>query len=629
MSNRVLMVSMPFGALDRPALGLSLLKATLEQRGIRCDVRYLTFDLADRIGPDVYRWVSNDLPYTAFAGDWLFTDTLYGARSAATRDYVNVVLRQTWRLSDADIQRLLSIRAMLEPYLEHCLSSVSWDEYRVIGFTSTFEQNIASLALAQRLRQAYPDLVIVFGGANWEGAMGLELHRQFPFVDYVCSGEADETFPALLEHEFTDWEPCVPKSHVRGIIYRDGPDSVYTGQAAPVRNLDALPTPDFDDYFEAAFGGSTRASIMPMLLMETSRGCWWGAKSHCTFCGLNGGSMSYRSKTPNRALREINELVQRWGITQVEVVDNILDMRYFREFLPALAETEPRLQIFYEVKSNLRREHVATLAAAGVERIQPGIESMNDHVLRLMRKGTTALRNVQLLKWCKQFGVAVDWNVLFGFPGETRDDYARMLELLKAIRFLQAPCACGPVRLDRFSPYFSDPNAFGLTNVRPIVSYRYLYPFAPSVLARIAYYFDFDYAPDMDPRGYANEVIEFCDRWQKQPEKGSLLSMARNDGTLVILDRRGSAPHRSFELSSTDRTVYEYCDQIRTIDGIVRHLNGLYSDLNVARDDVRAHLTSLVANELMVADGEHYLSLAIPVPRPKHSASATTQEVCA
>jgi coproporphyrinogen III oxidase-like Fe-S oxidoreductase len=74
------------------------------------------------------------------------------------------------------------------------------------------------------------------------------------------------------------------------------------------------------------------------------------------------------------------------GIELVEAVDNILDMKYFQDLLPALAAKQHSAQIFFEVKANLNRKHVKLLHEAGVNRIQPGIESMSDHVLKLMRK---------------------------------------------------------------------------------------------------------------------------------------------------------------------------------------------------------------------------------------------------
>ena len=58
------------------------------------------------------------------------------------------------------------------------------------------------------------------------------------------------------------------------------------------------------------------------------------------------------------------------------MADNILDMNHFRSVLPALAQAGTPYELFYEIKANLRREQVATLAASGVTKVQPGIESL-------------------------------------------------------------------------------------------------------------------------------------------------------------------------------------------------------------------------------------------------------------
>jgi hypothetical protein len=137
---RVLLLSMPFRALERPSLGLSLLKAGLRRAGAACDIRYLGLRFAEFIGLDDYLWVHGELPYTAFAGDWMFTSALYGDRPDADARYVQEVLRDTWRLPEADVTRLLRIRAWCEHFLDHCMVSIPWSDYDVIGFTSTFEQ---------------------------------------------------------------------------------------------------------------------------------------------------------------------------------------------------------------------------------------------------------------------------------------------------------------------------------------------------------------------------------------------------------------------------------------------------------------------------------------------------------
>ena len=74
------------------------------------------------------------------------------------------------------------------------------------------------------------------------------------------------------------------------------------------------------------------------------------------------------------------------------------------------------MELFYEVKANLKKAQVRLLRDAGVRVIQPGIESFSSNVLARMRKGVKGLQNIQLLKWCKEFGITPHWNLLWGFP---------------------------------------------------------------------------------------------------------------------------------------------------------------------------------------------------------------------
>ena len=218
---KVLLLSMPYGALERPALGLSLLKSVLEDENISCDVRYLTFPFAEMIGAENYQWMCYELPYTAFAGDWSFTTALYGDKYDARQEkYITEILQKNWKLDNETIQRILYIKSYIPNFIEYCLNSIEWKDYSIVGFTSTFEQNIASLALAKKVKNLYPEIVTVFGGANWEAEMGHELHRRFSFVDYVCSGESEKTFPALVKSIFAGDAAEIIEEKIGGIVLR-------------------------------------------------------------------------------------------------------------------------------------------------------------------------------------------------------------------------------------------------------------------------------------------------------------------------------------------------------------------------------------------------------------------------
>ncbi len=619
---KVLLLSMPYGALERPALGLSLLKSVLENEEICCEVRYLTFQFAEFIGAENYQWMCYELPYTAFAGDWSFTTALYGDNYESRQEkYVTDILQKNWHLDNETIQRILYIKSQIPHFIEYCLNSIEWNNYSIVGFTSTFEQNIASLALAKRVKNRYPEIKTVFGGANWEAEMGHELHRRFSFVDYVCSGESEQSFPALVKSIFANDAAQEIEQKIKGIVLRKDGESILTGEPDRIREMDDLPYPDYSDYFRDLEQSSASINIFPTLLFETSRGCWWGAKSHCTFCGLNGGSMTFRSKSPARALDELDYLSTRWKTETVDVVDNILDMKYFDNFVPALAKAKRPIKMFYEVKSNLKRSHVKLLAAAGISRIQPGIESLSNNVLKLMRKGTTGLQNIQLLKWSKEFNVTAEWNLLFGFPGETADDYKEILKMLPAVKFLNPPCAVGPIRLDRFSPYFNAPDEFGLVNLRPMPTYYFLYPFKKESLMRIAYYYEFDYKNSINPMTNARKVIEYINNWQAQPETGCLYMFKNADDTMTLFDSRSNASISELKLGGIERAVYEFCDEVRSLSNIIKFLSETFTEECFDETLIEKFLNSMAENRLMIKQGANYLSLAINpnVPREKNA----------
>ena len=612
-ADRVLLVSMPFGALERPALSLGLLEAHCARLGVACETRYLTFTFAQWLGVANYLWVECELPYTAFAGDWLFAEALYGRRPESDAAYVEDVLRGEWRLADAEVARLLQLRGRVRPFLDACLRAVDWGAHTFVGFTSTFQQNIASLAMAKRVKARHPDVTIAFGGANWEEVMGTALLERFEFADLAFSGEADGSFPAVLEARRHGRDV----DGIRGVTSRGAVMSGSTATGAPatrVEHLDEVPVPCFDAFFEQLHASPAAAAVEPTLLLETSRGCWWGERSHCTFCGLNGATMAFRSKSPPRVLDEVKGLYERYGVGTFSVVDDILDMRFFRTVLPMLADAALPVEFFWEVKANLKAEHVRTLSEAGVAYIQPGIESLNDHVLTLMRKGTTGLRNIELLKWCREYGVKPLWNLLYGFPGEDAADYDQIVDYMHSIWHLDPPTGHGPIRLDRFSPYHADPDAFGMCNVRPMDPFLHLYPFALDQVMDIAYYFEFDYADHRAADAYAAEALALVRRWTSDEARGAVTLTEEPGGALCVLDTRSNlegGPRRA-RLRGWKAAVFLACDRAQPL----RVLAALpeVAEARVSSEQLGAFLDRCIEHRLMVRSERSWLNVAVHTP---------------
>jgi ribosomal peptide maturation radical SAM protein 1 len=573
MTQGIALVQMPFGSTRRPSLALGLLKAIAGEAGFDVDVHYLNFRFAQQLGLQRYEFLCGaadldgyGLSNNDLCGEWVFSQQLHGTGALDADGYLDGLRQRHSDMPASALDALLHARDLAGKFLHECETAVDWGRYALVGFTSIFEQNLAALCLAQRLKRRWPRLKIAIGGANCEAGMGLALAREHPFLDLVCTGEGDASFPELLRVFAAGdrwWRTPGFVARHRGRLYDNG-------APPPTTALDALPDPDYDDYFATLeCSGLTEANPERGLLLETSRGCWWGQRSHCTFCGLNGHTMAFRARQPDQALAQAQRMVERYRARFIQYVDNIIDHRYFDSFLPALADAALDIELFYETKSNLRRRHVRVLADAGVSAIQPGIESLDDGVLALMGKGVQGLRNIALLKWARHYGLTVMWNLLYGFPAEQPSAYDDMAALMPRLWHLQPAQVAAQIRLDRFSPNFREATARGLTGVRPGWAYRHVYDTGADALAEIAYFFDFDYADGRDPASYCEALHAAQDAWlaawTERPR--SLHGLLRHDGGLEIWDTRASDPRSSrlhpHRLDAAEAALYGLFDEPR------------------------------------------------------------------
>jgi ribosomal peptide maturation radical SAM protein 1 len=605
---------MPFGPLYQPAIGLTSLKGVLRQQTDHSvEILYLTIKFAEFVGSEPYSEIQTGNPYVDLAGEWIFSHHLFDGQNRLYADYIDDVLRRQSRLNnrqtivpDAHIDLLLRVAEQVDPFLDAALDDVLGRMPRIVGFTSTFQQHVASLCLAKRIKQQQPDIFIVMGGGNCEGAMGYETIRQFPFVDAVVSGEGEIIFPRLVNDVLHGRSIDM----LQGVFTQTNLEFVnVNGQflgAPTVSDMDGLPVPDYDDFFVQMKGGIFQKTRQIRVLYETSRGCWWGERQHCTFCGLNGETMAYRSKSAERAIDELKQLTERYVDYPVWVVDNILDMKYLNTFIPDLAALDLDLELFYEVKANLRKNQLQAMRYAGIKHLQPGIESLNNHVLKLMKKGVSWLQNVQLLKWCKELGITVYWNIIWGFPGEHPDDYAMMAANVPLLHHLQPPVGSAQIRLDRFSPNFNNAEEYGFINMRPAAPYFYIYPFEQAILNNLAYHFNYDYREPRDVRAYTADLSYEVRCWRHWFTESDLLAVDLGE-VLLIWDFRQVAHQPLTVLDSIQRVLYLACNQIQN----KRQLAPLLDAHDVSAHDIEVMLRPLVEAHLMAQDGNSYLSLAV------------------
>jgi ribosomal peptide maturation radical SAM protein 1 len=306
-------------------------------------------------------------------------------------------------------------------------------------------------------------------------------------------------------------------------------------------------------------------ALHPLVIaLESSRGCWWGAKSHCTFCGLNANGMAHRAKTPDRFFAEVEAIRDRYDARHFFMADNILDMRYFDALVKRSEHADDRLQFFYEIKSNAKRSHVEHLAKAGVSAVQPGIEHFSSDVLRLMRKGVTGAQNVAFLKYAHDEGVLPVYNILVNFPGESPQSQAPVVAQLERLSHLRPPSSTPEVEFHRFSPYHRSPQEYNL-QLEPLPQYSSLYPFSTSEVARLAYRFQ-----DKGRRGLDSfaDLTTAVGEWHRSYADGATLEWWREDDQVIIADSRPGFGPRVIRLAGWAVTVFELLDEPRSLPGV-------------------------------------------------------------
>jgi ribosomal peptide maturation radical SAM protein 1 len=608
----VALVNMPFSYSKYPSIQLGTLSALLKSMEIPVDCHHLNVRFAHKIGVPLYEIICEK---RALFGEWLFSYLLF-RDNPKRADYPRLfkpVFEQVAKESGHPVSFFEDIATKVAPqFLAWALTAIDWGQYKIVGFTSTFDQNVASLTMAKLIKDLYPDVTVVFGGANFDGEMGLEYFRAFPFIDHVVVGEGEEVFPELVRYVLAGKPGTVPN----GVTYREGTAISFTPNNSLFSDFAKTGPPDYDDYYHLlAELGDAAKGLDRILLYEGSRGCWWGEKHHCTFCGLNAQSMKFRAKSSEQVAREMAYLSSRYDTVRFRLVDNIIDMKYVENLFGRFAADHCDLDVFIETKSNLQKSQIQTLAAGGVKCMQPGLESLSVDQLKAMDKGVTPMQNIVCLKWTSYYHIAVSWNILLGFPGETNEDYRRQIDMIPSLFHLHPPESTGKFWLERFSPYHTMAQKYGIRITGPGAAYEFVYDARQVDLMKIAY--DFEYELDkwkVDQQVY-QELVDLIQEWQRRftsSDRPFLYYSKAMDYVTVYDGRNPKAPTRH-RYDWPAAGIIEVCNEAaKNIDQIRMLLEGPPDRSEKVDREIDQSLDVLTAARILYEERGKYFTLAIP-----------------
>jgi ribosomal peptide maturation radical SAM protein 1 len=614
----LLLVNMPWATGHRPSIPLAILRSLAVEEGLPVRTFYANLDMAAVVGFETAGRFADERTLFGYS-EHIFACDMFGADKLESDYFLQALAelmatfdRDEWRKPFTDMKFLRHLRDDVVPeFLDRAAERVIAMNPDIIGFTATFNQVMSSLALARRVKALKPEVAIIAGGACFDEEMGREFHRVLPeLLDHVFMGEAEESFVEYLRR----FKAGVSTRGIPGVTtWVDGAVELVPGR--PLADMNQSPSPDYDDFFsekerlQKETGKIFNIETMPF---ESSRGCWWGQKNHCTFCGINDNLMAFRPKDVDRVIEEIVMLSARYGMVKLTATDYILSRWHCDELFARLKELSLDLEIFYEVRADLKKAQMMAMKEAGVIYVQPGIESFSTPVLKLMKKGTTGIRHVQFLRWAKEIGIHAAYNILACFPGEDPAWYFEMTKLIPRLHHLQPPSQnVTPIEMHRFAPLFEKRHEMGVKqhDVRP--DYSFNFPAGMADPMKIAYFFTFESPLVPKETDYLRAVEKVLDPWLDAHKKKEipLYDFMVGAGFVRIRDTR-HGEGRYVRLADMHRDVVLLCDQIQGRRALADQLRVIHG--KAVEDGTLARvIDELIRSDILMAEGEHLLTLPI------------------
>lgn len=522
-----------------PTLGVSTIKAELERSGLKSKIIYpsVTYFVTEKLYKNpLMLSIVEDTPLQLV--EYLFVNS---ERENTALEYIKTSLEKNHKVENIEnililIQRLHDKALNI---IEYYSDVIAKGNPKAFCFSTTFGDLNFDLRLIESIKRKNPRIHIICGGSNCDVAYSQKLLSMTNSLDVVI---CDET--GFITAEYI--------KSIKAGITNSGEWIQYVTTRSDVakkeyklKNIDDLPAPNFDDFIEVTKQLKIKTELLT-LPYELARGCWWGEMHPCSMCGFFGNQKKYVSKSPKKAVKEISEMIDRYGINQIRFSDLVNPQMDLLEKMMQLEDKSARF--FWELRPDLSERHIALLRRFGLTCGQIGIESFSSNELCVIKKGTIGISNICVLRLLSEYKIEVIWNYLYGFTNDTPQWYESIIAIMPSLYHLQPPSA-RKIWINRFSDLYNESDKSQLV------------PLGDDAFHEVeSQEFDFFFKAKENPEMLViyQRLIDEIKKWKKAfSQHYSLLAIPNNHGELVI-ERRYGTENKNLFLNKDNAMVYEY-----------------------------------------------------------------------
>lgn len=399
----------------------------------------------------------------------LWSGTYYPASASSWGKASRLYFRPSYCRAENDLRRAVldDQENVFRPvFRDYFLDSLLAEGASLIGISVVdYEQLIPAITLASLIRERDQDVHITAGGYVFTNHVDM-LKRQTWVFDYLSSVIVHEGEIPLLRlvetlHHEREW---VDIPH---LVYREG-DTVQVNDFKEVVDIDALPTPTFDNFPLGSY------TLPRSLSLTAGRGCYWG---RCAFCNDTYLADATRGRDMALVVQDIARLHGEHGAGYFSFHDAAITPARMEELARGILAAGLDIQWTSDARLDVRLspDLCQLLARSGCIRIRWGMESGSDRVLKAMGKGTTTALAQKVLRNSKDAGMLNHLYIMVGFPGEEWPDVQQTVGFLIDNRTLIDSIVVSQFESRPNCPLALDPERYHVTRLEVDVLGGYNY----------------------------------------------------------------------------------------------------------------------------------------------------------
>jgi len=342
-------------------------------------------------------------------------------------------------LNKIDIDHDILDLRLYPNWQEILVSKLKENNYTIAGMASTVFDHPSAKKLASIIKGHSKETKVIVGGAHPTLVKDKILKEDKNF-DFVLVGEGELTFSELCialrdNKDFNE---------IKGLVFRKENKIITNQERIFNNNLDELPYPDYSKFDLKKYHGDTtikgiikRKTIFPM---STSRGCPYS----CTFCSVPvfTGKL-FRIRSPENVIGEMKMLKEKYNVGKIDILDDNFTMNLARAKNICKLMIENNINVKWSTPNGVRADRlddelVGLMKKSGCDDIAVGIESVDNDVLKKMKKGENIEAIERGIDLLKKHNINIKGFFIIGSNGETKESALRMIEFAKKHNFKQA-----------------------------------------------------------------------------------------------------------------------------------------------------------------------------------------------